>query len=137
MALELDFQRGLQRLSAISPERMAVPDSAALMQSMARARARQSLEQANTGLAVRGMESENALAREDMRMARRDAGLALPVMGVNTGLTMLANRERNQAQIEEQKRAEEEITMWRAIGEVMTRFFPEIKKRLRVETGGR
>lgn len=135
MAINLDYQRGLQRLSTLSPELKAVPDATDLTRNLARAATGQYLNEASTGLAVRGMETENALARQDMRLARRDAGMALPVMVANTGLSVLANREREMAQIEAGKRAEEEITMWRAIGEVMTRFFPKIEQLLRVEGG--
>jgi hypothetical protein len=97
---------------------MAVPNATPLVENMARAQTGQMLQDRGTGLAIQGMRDQTALAREDMRMARQDAGAALAVTGMNLGGQMLVNRERTAAQKEAEERAERERLYHGALDEI-------------------
>lgn len=131
MALTLEYQRGLRTLGNLSPERGAIPNAGgALERAAAQQQTAQNLADRNVGLSIRGMDASEALAREDMRMAKKDSGLALGVMAGNTGLTLAANRERTKMQEEAARRAEHEKLYHQALDEVYDaykdRFMEEV-----------
>ena len=134
MALTLDFQRGLSRLGTLSPERGAIPNTGGLVRGMARGTMQQRLGDMQSGLADRRMDAAVTDARRELRMARKDAGLALGATAVNTGLTLAQNREREIAQQEAEARASQERDMWDSMNEIMSRFGPQILERLRIDT---
>lgn len=133
MALTLDFQRGISRLGARSPERGAIPDTGGLLRGMAQGTMQQRLGDMQSDLTNRRMDAAVTDARRELRMARKDAGLALGATAVNTGLTLAQNRERELAQREAEEQAGRVRDYWDSMNEIMTRFGPQILERLRVD----
>jgi ribonuclease HI len=93
----------------------------------------QRLGDMQSGLADRRMDAAVTDARRELRMARKDAGLALGATAVNTGLTLAQNRERELAQREAEEQAARVQDYWESMNEIMTRFGPQILEWLRID----
>jgi hypothetical protein len=93
MATEQDYQRGVQRLSALPNEQRAIKTFAPLVSGLAQTEGRQALSGLQSGIERTRVNSALANARQDVRLANKDAGIALGVGAANLGLNTLSAHE--------------------------------------------
>jgi hypothetical protein len=119
MALYEEFNKGLRDISNTPPEQRAVRSTGALLGNLAKVQSQRQLNDINAG--TRRIGTENALSnqRADIRSAKTDVGVALPLTVANVGLQGLSAYERFKAQIEQEKHNRMISDFYTAMGNAM------------------
>jgi hypothetical protein len=134
MSIEQEFNKSYQRLGAIPPEQRAVRSTGGLLGNLAKVNANRQLTALETGTRRMGIENQLSNAREDVRLAKRDAMPALALGVANVGLRGLGVYEQNefnkQQELENQKQLEQE----EMITSIIRDNYDELLKIIRGET---
>ena len=103
MSIESEFNQQYSRLNALPPEQRSVRSTGGLLGSLAKADMNQQLTSLEQGTRRLGIENQLSNARADVRLANKDAGIALGVTALNTGLQGMSAWEKLKMQKEQDR----------------------------------
>lgn len=126
MAIQQEFQREYQKLSAIPPSEHAVRSTGGLLGALAQKQSAQQLQGLESGTRRRGAEYQMETQRADIRSAKRDVGAALPLTAIGVGLKGVGAYEKLKAQKEQELHNRQVEDFWNAYGSVQTKHFDEL-----------
>lgn len=135
MALDQQFQRGVFTALTVPPERQAVRTLTPVVAGYARANTARAIDDLQSGTSRMAVNANLANAREDVRNARRDSGIAVPISVAGLGVDYLGAKERKAETEAEMKRREELNMYYDALGEIIARNYDDIIERLNPSGG--
>lgn len=133
MSIEQQYMRGLRRIQAQPNEVAAVKDYTPLVSGYAQSEAQRYVEGVNRGTERERMNAIMSDARRDVKAAKQDSRIALPLTVGKVGLDALGAQEIRKETDMERQRKQEEQDYWAAMDDIMKRYYNTIIERLTSE----